>query len=308
VAIKLLVLGGSYFAGRIFAMRARKDPGYEITVLNRGRFALGFSNVEELRCDRRDIDGMKKLLRGRSFDAVVDFCAYEPGDISLVFSALNQGIGRYVFLSTASVYEISPYFPKTESSPLVEAERADPASRYVWKKLGLELELERACNKNGASFTILRPSFIYGPFNYIPREAFYFERIAKDMGIHVPEPCLALFQVVYVEDVAEAVILCLGNEKAAGGVYNLAAPEILGYPSYMETLRQISDKPFRTVSIPVEKVHTLKIPLPFPLESHELCSGLKIERELGLAYTPFMAGMKTSYEASKHIWEESPSG
>lgn len=68
---------------------------------------------------------------------------------------------------------------------------------------------------------------------------------------------------------------------------NLSAPELVCYQSYMETLRDITDREFQTVSIPTSEVYLRKIPLPFPLDRHELFSGEKAVRQMGLQYTPF---------------------
>lgn len=305
---KILVIGGSYFTGRIFVFSVTAMPNVELYVLNRGKYRLNRPGVTEIICNRHDTAAMSRLLKDKTFDAVIDFCAYEPGDIKSVIESLCGNIRQYIYISTASVYRPSCSFPKTEESALVTEGGTDAASQYIWKKLLLEEELRQSCTGGSTVYTILRPAFIYGPFNYAPREAYYFERIIKGIPIHVPTDSISLFQFVYVEDVAKAIRLCIGNEKAYDNICNLSAPELVCYQSYMETLKDIADREFQTVSIPTSEVYLRKIPLPFPLDRHELFSGEKAARQLGLQYTPFGAGMQETYNASKNIWINTSQG
>lgn len=299
---RILVIGGSYFVGRIFVLSGKSKPDMEIYVLNRGKYPLNLPGVTELSCNRHDTATMSKLLKDKNFDTVIDFCAYEPGEIKSVIEILGGKIRQYIYISTASVYSVSCIFPKTEESALVTEGGMGAASQYIWKKLLLEEELKQACFRFDTVYTILRPAFIYGPFNYAPREAYYFERIIKGIPIHVPEDSISLFQFVYVKDVAQAIHLCIGNERAFGYIYNLSAPELVCYQAYMETLKNITDRDFQTIPIPTREVYSQKIPLPFPLDSHELFSGEKAARQLGLQYTPFLLGMQETYNTSKNIW------
>ena len=102
---KILVLGGSYFTGRVFVMVA-SQKGYEMTVVNRGRFSVkSYENVTEYACDRHDYQTVSKLPLEKEYDAVVDFCAYAPGDIENLWSYLPCSVRRYIYISTADVHE-----------------------------------------------------------------------------------------------------------------------------------------------------------------------------------------------------------
>ena len=82
--MKILVIGGTYFVGRVFVLIAAKREDAQLTLLNRGRYSLGRQDIREIRCDRHDAAGMEAALRDTEWDAVVDFCAYEPDDIASV--------------------------------------------------------------------------------------------------------------------------------------------------------------------------------------------------------------------------------
>ena len=301
---QVLVIGGSYFAGRVFSMLATREAGYSLTLVNRGRFSMThLPNVEEYKCDRHDPEGIASLPLGH-FDAVVDFCAYEAGDCRGLLERLPCQFDRYILLSTADVYDRSIRTGKDENTPLLTQCPPCDAGMYMYNKMLLEGEARDACAARGVKLTILRPAFIYGPYNYAPRESWYVEKIVKGTPVPVPEDSDGRFQFVYVKDVANAIIACIGHEQAERSAYNLAGPEILTYRKYMEILAEVSDIPFTTVPVTVEQALRERIPLPFPLtaEEDELYDGSMITRQLGLSYTPFSEGLQRTYTAFKGVY------
>lgn len=301
---RVLVVGGSYFTGRVFSMTAAREAGYSLTLVNRGRYSMThLPSLREFRCDRHDPVGLA-ALPAEHYDAVVDFCAYDPGDVEGLLKALPGRFDRYILLSTADVYDRNIRTSKDETTPLLTQQPSCGAGEYMYHKMLLEQEAGAACAQRGAALTILRPVFIYGPYNYAPRESYYVEKIVKGEPIPVPSDSNSQFQFVYVKDVANAIIACVEREQAKESAYNLSAPEVLTYQRYMEVLAQVSDLPFATRPVTVGQVVRENIPLPFPLtaEEDELYAGDKIVRELGLSYTPFREGMARAYEAFKGVY------
>ena len=192
-----------------------------------------------------------------------------------------------------------------ETAPVQDALGTGPAAEYIWNKVLLERELKEECAKRGIEPVILRPAFIYGPYNYAPRESWYIQRIVQGQDIPVPGDAASRFQFVFVKDAAEAILACIVRPEAAGKIYNLAAPETLDYGSYTDTLAAVSDIPFVTRPVTVEEVLRENIPVPFPLaaEESELYRGDRITRELGITYTPFREGMEKTYKAFKSVYQ-----
>ena len=182
---------------------------------------------------------------------------------------------------------------------------AGAEGEYIWNKRLLERELSEACALRGMETVVLRPAFIYGPYNYAPRESWYIEKVVRGEPLPIPSDALGRFQLVYVKDAAEAIIACIRQAAAAGQAFNLAAPEVLDYARFIETLRAVSDRPFTTAEITVEDSFREGVPLPFPLteEESELFSGEKITRLLGLTYTPFRDGMAKTFIAFRSVYE-----
>lgn len=300
----VLVIGGSYFAGRIFVILALQN-GWQVTVLNRGRYPVGqLGNVTEFVCDRHDGQKLKKLPFKEEYDAVVDFCAYEEGDICGLIECLPCHFKQYIYISTADVCESSNGV-RDENSKLQTLKPSDPVGLYTYKKMLLEKELADIAKKRDIPYTILRPVIIYGPFNYAPRESWYIRHIVRGEAIPHPTDAKGKFQMVYVKDVARAVMLCMEKPEAAGEVYNLSAPEIMTYDSYVELLRGVSDRPVETYPVTVEEVQKRGIPLPFPLleQENELFRGEKIVRELGFSYGDQKESMRLTFQAFCRVYQ-----
>jgi len=181
-----------------------------------------------------------------------------------------------------------------------------PAGDYMFKKALSEACAVMLCEEMGVALTVLRPAFIYGPYNYAPRESWYVSKIVAGEQIPVPIDSEARFQFVYVKDVANAIIACITNDVSAGKAYNLAAPEEYTYAGFMDVLRRVSDLPVNTYGVSTRQVIDQQLPLPFPLlpEENELFDGSLITKELGLAYTPFADGMQKAYAAFKSVFSD----
>ncbi|MBQ8930399.1 MAG: NAD-dependent epimerase/dehydratase family protein, partial [Oscillospiraceae bacterium] len=166
MAKNVLVIGGSYFAGRVFNILTSRTDLFELHVVNRGKAPLNnLNHVTQYQCDRHEPMKMAALLPDIKFDAVIDFCAYKPDDIRQIIEAMKNRIGQYIFISTSSVYDPGITTHKKETDPVVVTDADNPVDEYIASKAVLELECMAYCKQYGIPYTILRPSFIYGPFN-----------------------------------------------------------------------------------------------------------------------------------------------
>jgi 2'-hydroxyisoflavone reductase len=133
--MRVLILGGTSFVGRTIVedLLAR---GYTPTLFNRGRTGAGlFPGVERLVGNRdignRDI-GTYGALDNLSRDAVGDVCGYVPRHVEDALAALGGRFGRYVFISTAMVYDHNNVQGEiTESSPVTSAQGPRTPRRRV---------------------------------------------------------------------------------------------------------------------------------------------------------------------------------
>ena len=268
VRMKILVIGGSYFFGRWFVQLAHKD--HEITVLNRGNIKVGLHDVKELVCDRHDQGDLKKLgLSDIPYDIVVDFCAYDKGDIEGILKHLDKDVLRkYIFISTVDVYKHTDGVIN-EDSPLEDGPGEGMQGAYIAGKTALEHELVRVTLETGIKPVSVRPAVLYGPLNYAPRESIYFEWIDKAGQIIHPVDSDGFWQMIYVGDAANALCsLCELEDDDTKEAYNFCTDDIITYDVFEKAL-EASDKPFDRVDIPVSEVDAGNIPLPFPLRASE---------------------------------------
>ena len=213
----ILVIGGSYFLGRVFVEELVRESGWSIYVLNRGNLPLGMEGVQEIVADRSDTDRLKEVIPRLDWHAVVDFCAYIPRDITSLFGVLPSGsVNHYIYISTTSVYKNTLILPIKEDSEKLtgpQPELGPAAANYAYNKWQAEQALMEQCRERRIHYTSLRPAIIYGKYNYAPRESYFFDLINQQKIIVVPDNNLALFNFVSVWDVARIILLCLGNEK-----------------------------------------------------------------------------------------------
>lgn len=297
--MKILVIGGSYFLGRVFLMLAA--DANDITVVNRGTYSVEALGARQIRGDRHDPALWQNIVE--DYDVAVDFCAYDKGDIRLLLENFGGHIRQYILISTVDVYQRTGAVKK-EDAPFEDRIFPGEAGTYIAGKVALEQELAETCTERGVQYSVLRPSILYGPFNYAPRESEYI-RFMVQQGLlpHITDAA-GRFQFVYVKDAAEAVKRCLLNQQAYGQAYNLCQDEIMDYDSFYQYLAEAADVEVREIPLTCSQAQQQGVPLPFPVGREEtlLVSNEKSRKELGLAYTDVREGMKKAYRAFKGVY------
>lgn len=301
--MRVLVIGGSYFSGRAFVVQLLQDkwsrrPGQlEIILINRGTRPSPEGVDKVYKLDRHNSEGLSKCpIKGSHFDTVVDFCAYNQGDIEGLVNALGITFEQYIFISTCDVYERFTGQELDETSAFETREFPGEEGAYITGKVRLEEELVRVCKEKGGHYTSIRPAMIYGPGNYAPREGIYFNWIAKAAQILQPFNATGYFQLVYVEDVARAIFLVCGNKACYDVAYNVGGIELQSYYTFRNALIRAVPVKFHTVYMTVDEIAKKNIDLPFPLleEESETYLGERIV-ELGLNYTDLQTGLRKSW-------------
>lgn len=219
--MRILVLGGTRFVGRhiVEAARAR---GHAVSVFNRGRSPAPRDDVEQLTGDRAR--GALAALRGRSWDACIDVSGYLPEEVRASAELLAGSVARYVFISTASVYDLADAAPGIDETGALLAvaggeEDVPAAALYGGRKVACEHEAERAFP---GRTLILRPVIVAGPFDPTNRFAWWVERIARGGEVLAPGAPDAPVQLIDGRDLA-AFALALTAERATG-VFTVCAP------------------------------------------------------------------------------------
>ncbi|MEV5879433.1 NAD-dependent epimerase/dehydratase family protein [Streptomyces sp. NPDC052101] len=230
--MRILVLGGTWFLGKEIVTGARRR-GWEVTTFNRGRSGPDAPGVEAIHGDRTDAAALSHLAAAGPWDAVVDTSSGElpPRDVLLAARALAGQVGRWVHVSTVSVYADWPHHTLTEASPVLDCPPdadntfgytgADGSpTRYGFQKAGGERAVAEAL---GDRAVFLRPGVILGPGEYVGRLPWWLTRAARGGRILAPSPANQRIQPVDVRDVA-AFALDQAAE-AAGEAFNIAHPD-----------------------------------------------------------------------------------
>ena len=217
-ALKILILGGTGFIGP-HMVRYAMYRGHEITLFNRGKTnPTLFPGAEALTGDR---DGKLDSLKGRKWDAVIDNSGYVPRHVRDSANLLRDSVGRYLFISTGSVYGFD-IDEIDEDSPLLPI--ADPKSEDVDKFYGpLKVLCEQAVRETyGARSTILRLHIVSGPGDPTDRFTYWPVRIDRGGEVIAPGAVANPVQTVDVRDLAEFTIHSV--ERETSGTFNAAGP------------------------------------------------------------------------------------
>jgi 2-alkyl-3-oxoalkanoate reductase len=255
--MKTLVTGASGFIGRLLvdALLARQ---HQVRALVRpcGRVTpLMRPNVELVYVDLRDADRIKEAARG--VDAIFHAGArVEPwgtrrefhevnvqGTRHVIEAMLDSRVPRLIHFSSSSVYG-------RRTGLVDEAAACQPTGDlYSDSKIAAEEIVCEASRHHQFSFTILRPSLVYGPYDYkyVPRVT---TRIVKGLMPMVGRGEIPA-SVVYGEDVADLAVLAAERDSARDQVFNVSSGEPVSWREFFTTLAGLVGTRLRRVRLPV---------------------------------------------------------
>jgi 2'-hydroxyisoflavone reductase len=222
---RLLVLGGSDFVGRAVVDDALAR-GWDVTVLNRGSTPVP-DGVRQLVGDRAQADGLDALRADdvpQKWDVVVDTWSWAPAavrDVAQLLAGRLPGDGRYVYVSSRSVYPFPPARGADESAPLVDGDPDDEGfDDYARAKRGAEIA---AVDALGDRALLLRAGLILGPRENVGRLPWWLRRVARGGPVLAPGPAELPLQYVDARDLA-AFALDAASAGASGPVDVVSAP------------------------------------------------------------------------------------
>lgn len=195
--LELLVLGGSSFVGRALVEEG-VGRGWRVTTFNRGRTRWSHPEARRIAGDRLDPATLAPL-RERQWDVVADTWAGAPRAVRDSAAALADRAGRYVYVSSCSVYAPPPPIGVTESGPTVESTPDAEDVPYAECKRGAELALLDAF---GDRTLLARAGLILGPHEDVGRLPWWLRRIARGGEVLAPGPRDLPLQFVDARDLA----------------------------------------------------------------------------------------------------------
>jgi len=250
--MKVLFVGGSGIISTACTHLAI-ERGMEVTLLNRGiHSARPPAGAHTIAVDIADAPAVSRALAGASFDAVVDWIAFEPAHVERDIAMFRGRTRHYIFISSASAYQKpATHYLITESTPL-----ANPYWDYSQQKIACEDRLMRAYREEGFPMTIVRPSLTYGETQIVlavnswAKSYTAVDRMRRGKKVIVPGDGSSLWVVTHNTDFAKGLVGLLAREQAIGHAFHITSDEVMCWDQWYTLTAGAAGVEPRLVHIP----------------------------------------------------------
>ena len=239
---RVMITGGAGFIGSHLADELSKDN--EVLVLD--DFSAGemrnLSQCEDrvtiIRADVHDKDRMFELMKG--IDIIYHLAAQclrlsignpqlvhevnSTGTLYLCMSALQNGVKRFIYVSSSEVYGTAKYVP------MVEAHPCEPTTVYGASKLAGEAYARAFHRTYGLPVVVVRPFNAYGPRSHV--RGVHGEVIPRFVARVLNELPPVIFgdgdqtrDFTYISDTVKGIILSSASDELVGSVVNIGCGE-----------------------------------------------------------------------------------
>jgi len=259
---RILIAGGAGFIGSHIVDKLLEQD-VQVTILD-NLFTGLLENIEHNRSrknlkfvkgDVRDSVLVKRLVK--NVDAVFNDAAVvsvprsveDPllanqvnvgGTLNLLKACLDSGVRRFIQASSASVYGDTQSLPITEDLP------TKPISPYAVSELAAENYARVFYTTYGLETVCLRYFNVYGPrqtcSKYSGVTTIFVNQLLQNKPPIIFGDGKQTRDFVYVEDVVNANILALTEEKAAGEVFNVATNKATTINTLVSNLQEVMNK------------------------------------------------------------------
>ncbi len=159
------------------------------------------------------------------------------GTMNFARQAARAGVRRFVFVSSIKVNGEQ----RSSGRAFTESDQADPQDPYAVSKWEAEQALQRMADETGMEVVIVRPPLVYGP-----GVKGNFAQMLKVLAKRIPLPLASvhnLRSLVYIGNLADALIACAAHPAAAGQTYLVSDGEDLSTPSLLRQLGVAMGRP-----------------------------------------------------------------
>lgn len=194
---------------------------------------------------------MAAVMTGHTGDLHKTFEVNGMGTVNVLEAASRGNVKRVVFTSSRAAYgSITGSAGHPTYVPVTETHPAWPANAYDVTKLASEVMGSNYAAVTGLEFVALRFALIYGPGKFQTHGSFgilsnMIEQALAGHAVEIPRGGEQQNDLIYVEDVAEAITLAALHKKPAYSLYNISS-------NRGETLRDFADAV--RVSIPNARI------------------------------------------------------
>jgi nucleoside-diphosphate-sugar epimerase len=280
--MKVLVTGATGFTGSRVVPLILKS-GFQVRVFVRptsDRSPLSALTVEWATGDFANPETLTAALRG--VDALINIASLGFGHAESILKSMKEaGVKRGLFISTTAIFT-----------------QLNAGSKSI------RLAAEEAIQTSGLDFTILRPTMIYGS-----KRDRNMWRLIRLLRITPVTPIFgdgeSLQQPIFVDDVAQAVLLALKTDATIGKSYNIAGKAPLTYNQVIDTVASALGKRVWKLHLPyipivrmLQFIERMRLRLPIKAEQvlrlneNKAFSYEEAQRDFGFSPRSFEEGIE----------------
>lgn len=222
---KLFLTGATGFIGSHF-LRHALAQGFEVRALTRNpNFVGDQDNLQwyegDLAVEQNWVEQLKSIdvvvhIAGEVSEATVMQSVNLEGSVRLLNAAIEVGVRRWIQLSSVGVYGV------VNDGVVDEYWGHNPSGLYENTKTDFDVTLIEASKRSGLEVCILRPSNVYGLGMRNQAIKQMLTAIRKNLFMFIgPEGASANY--VHVQDVVQALALCVNHPKAVNKTYIVSA-------------------------------------------------------------------------------------
>jgi nucleoside-diphosphate-sugar epimerase len=256
---RVLVTGGSGFIGARIVEKLILEHGAVPRVLVRklanaariARFGVDIfpGDVTNEASVAKAIDGCDVVIHcayGKEGDHEHRRAVNVDGTAIVAREALRSGVYRMVHVSTIAVYGRTPDGDVDESTPL-----ADAGDHYSKTKREAEQILQDQHGSSGLSFTIIRPTCVYGPYGL----AFTIDPIQQlgSSRVVLVNGGEGLCNAIYVDDLADGILLAAVEPAASSETFLMTAETPITWRVFYDAYERLLGRR-STVEMTVEQL------------------------------------------------------
>ncbi|MBN1647679.1 MAG: NAD-dependent epimerase/dehydratase family protein [Spirochaetales bacterium] len=250
--MKVLFVGGTGIISSACTDLAIKR-NIDISLLSRGEsFRPVPKGAEIIRADIRKSGEAEKALKGRHFDAVVDWICFSEEHALRDIELFRENTEQFVFISSASAYHTPPRILPVSESALLH----NPYWQYSRNKIRCEELFINAYRKNGFPITIVRPSHTYDK-TLLPMNGGYTDvhRMRKNKRVIIHGDGTSLWTLTHHRDFAVGLVGLLGNMQALGEAFHITSSQWLCWNQIYEIVARAAGAVLDPVYIPSEVIN-----------------------------------------------------
>lgn len=283
----IVVTGASGFVGQALVTLLSAKPGTNVSALSR-RVKSAEAAIEFVQVGDFATSDFSRVLAGAdcvihaaarvhvmsefSTNPILEYRAINVlGTLNLARQAAQQGVKRFIFLSSAKV--------NGEASPAGKPFTADqvpvPVDPYGLSKMEAEQGLRALAAETGMQVVIIRPVLVYGP-----GVKANFRSMMNWLAKGVPLPLGAIDNkrsLVALDNLVDLIVTCIDHPAAANQTFLVSDDEDVSTSELLRRMGRALGRPARLLPVPVGLLQGAAALLGKRDVAQRLCGSLQVD-------------------------------